>query len=210
MDATATSGLVVRNMVVTGLGIGVLMSLFTIVVQNAFPVHLLGEVTASLQFFRSIGGSIGVAIFGTVLTNRFQDAFQANLSAAIRQAMPPERLAALQNPQVLLSPEATARIQEGFAAIGPQNQALFEALMQAIRSSLASAITGLFLGGVAAMMLGFIVTLFLPEIPLRTDHRRAPGASTAAEATMAQPATDVGEARVLAMHRRRGHEEGES
>ena len=43
---------VVRNMVVVGLGIGVMMSLFTIVVQNAFPLTRMGEVTSSLQFFR--------------------------------------------------------------------------------------------------------------------------------------------------------------
>jgi MFS family permease len=167
MTAATTSAEVVRNMVVVGLGIGVMMSLFTIVVQNAFPLTRMGEVTASLQFFRSIGGTISVAILGTLMTTRFQDAFARNLPQTLRAAVPAERLAALQNPQVLLAPQATAQIQQGFAALGPQGQALFQQLMAAIRDSLAEAITGLFVVAAGAMVLGFVATLFLQEIPLR-------------------------------------------
>jgi EmrB/QacA subfamily drug resistance transporter len=52
------------SMVITGLGIGAKMGLFTIVVQNAFPFSKLGEVTAGLQFFRSVGGTIGLRFSG--------------------------------------------------------------------------------------------------------------------------------------------------
>ncbi|HEX5502338.1 MAG TPA: MDR family MFS transporter [Thermomicrobiales bacterium] len=174
MDVTATNALVVRNMVIVGLGIGVMMSLFTIIVQNAFPYRQLGEVTANLSFFRSIGGTIGVAVLGTVMTNRFQNTFAGNLSPALKQAVPPDRLAALQNPQVLLSPAATEQIKHAFDAFGPQGQALFAQLMLAIRESLATAITSLFVVSAVAMVLGFAVTLFLKEIPLRKGHESAP------------------------------------
>ena len=170
MDVNATEGLVIRNMVVTGLGMGVMMSLFTIVVQNAFPFSRLGQVTASLQFFRSIGGTIGVAVLGTVMTNRFQSAFTANMPAALARSVPPDRLALLQNPQVLLAPEATAQIQQAFGALGPQGQAIFQQLMVVLRESLSSAITGLFMVSFAAMVLAFFATLFLKEIPLRKSH----------------------------------------
>ena len=174
MDATATDPLVIRNMVVTGLGIGVMMSLFTIVVQNAFSRERMGQVTASLQFFRSIGGTLGLAIFGTVMSNRFASALQASMPPALAQAVPADRLQALQNPQVLLAPQATAQMQQAFATLGPQGQALFDQLMQAIRASLATSITGLFFFGCLAMALGFVVTLFLPEIPLRRVHHTRP------------------------------------
>ncbi|HWZ20296.1 MAG TPA: MDR family MFS transporter, partial [Ktedonobacteraceae bacterium] len=72
MTPATTQPELVRNMVVTGLGIGVMMSLFTIVVQNAFPYRQLGEVTASLTFFRSIGSTMGVAVMGTIMINGFQ------------------------------------------------------------------------------------------------------------------------------------------
>jgi EmrB/QacA subfamily drug resistance transporter len=171
MNAATTAVEVVRNMAVVGLGIGVMMSLFTIVVQNAFPLNRIGEVTASLQFFRSIGGTISVAILGTLMTSRFQEAFTHHLPPSLAAAVPPERLAALHNPQVLLAPDATAQIQESFAVLGPQGQILFQELMSAIRDSLAEAITGLFVVGAAAMVLGLIVTLFLQEIPLRTSRQ---------------------------------------
>jgi hypothetical protein len=177
MDATVTTGTVVRNTVVTGLGLGMMMSLFTIVVQNAFSVDRLGQVTASLQFFRSIGGTISVAILGTVMTNRFQSAFRASLPESVRTLVPAAQLEALGNPQILLAPETTAGIQSGFAALGTQGQAVFQQLMEAIRGSLATAITGIFLAGAAAMVIGFCFTLFLPEIPLRKGRARAPGAS---------------------------------
>ncbi len=174
MDASATDPLVIRNMVITGLGIGVMMSLFTIVVQNAFSFERIGQVTASLQFFRSIGGTIGLAIFGTVMSNRFASALATNMPASLTQAVPADRLQSLQNPQVLLAPQATAQIQQVFAAMGPQGQVLFAQLMQAIRESLATAITSLFMLGAVAMALGFVVTLFLEEIPLRRTHHTAP------------------------------------
>src|SRR5213080_1072771 len=78
MTSSTSQSEVVRNMLVTGLGIGVMMSLFTIVVQNAFPYRQLGEVTATLTFFRSIGSTVGVAVMGTIMTNGFQNAMQSN------------------------------------------------------------------------------------------------------------------------------------
>ncbi len=173
MGVATTNGTLVRNMLVTGLGIGISMSLFTIVVQNAFPARQLGEVTAGLTFFRSIGGTIGVALLGSVMTNRFQSAFGANLPEELRQRLPADQLAALRNPQVLLSPAATARIHETFAAFGAQSDTLFNQFMLAIRQSLSSAVTTLFAAAMMAMILAFIACLFLREIPLRksnTDH----------------------------------------
>jgi EmrB/QacA subfamily drug resistance transporter len=164
---------IVRNLVVTGLGLGVLMSLFTIVVQNAFPFSRLGQVTASLAFFRSIGGTISVAIFGSVMSNHFAAALQANLPAGIAALVPAANLAALENPQVLLSPQTTARLQQSLAAAGPQGQLIFEQFMAAVRLSLAGAISEIFAVGAAAMVLALLLTLLLQEIPLRKTHRQA-------------------------------------
>lgn len=167
MGADATREEAIRNMVVTGLGLGVTMSLFVVVVQNAFPAAHLGQATASLVFFRSIGGTISVAILGSVMTNNFQAGLRASLPPDLRLAMPPGRLEGLQNPQVLLHPATAAQIQAELAALGPSGQALFEQLLAAIRVSLAGAIAELFAVGTAMLVLAFIATLFLREIPLR-------------------------------------------
>lgn len=170
MTPTTTQGEVVRNMLVTGLGIGVMMSLFTIVVQNAFPYRQLGEVTASLTFFRSIGSTMGVAVMGTIMTNGFQNAMQSNIPATLKRIVPTDQLAQLENPQLLLAPDFVAKIQHGFAAIGPQGLIIFRQLIEAIQTSLSTAITNVFFLGFIIMLLGLISVLFLREIPLRKSH----------------------------------------
>lgn len=190
MPSTATSGLVIRNMIVVGLGIGGLMSLFTIVVQNAFPLNRLGEVTANLQFFRSIGGTIGVAVLGTVMTNRLNSELSARLPAQLAQLLPPERLEQLRNPQALQAPEAAARLREAFAALGPQGTELFTQFVQALRESLAASITSLFAISAAALALSFVTMLFIPEIPLR-GMRRTSAAPAELSSSPEAPASTV-------------------
>lgn len=182
MTPQSTGSEVVRNMVVTGLGIGTTMSLFTIVVQNAFPPQVLGEVTSGLVFFRSIGGTLGAAILGSVLTNRFTSAFTANLPEPIRQHVSPEQLGLLRNPQALVSPEAMARMQQAFEQFGSAGQQLFDQVMLALRLSLSSAITGLFAVGAAFMLLALVATAALPEIPLRRTRRVGAASAVAVEA----------------------------
>ena len=78
-------------MFVTGLGLGATMPVFGVVVQNAFPHSRLGVVTASTQLFRTIGGTVGSALFGGLLNARIasglaplaNDPFLQRLSALI-------------------------------------------------------------------------------------------------------------------------------
>jgi MFS family permease len=174
MGPSATEGLAIRNMVIIGLGVGGLMSLYMIVVQNVFPTSDLGQVSANLQFFRSLGGTMGAAVLGSVMTNRYQAAMQTNLPEALTRAVSAERLEALQNPQALLAPEATERIREAFAAMGADGDDLFRQLMEAMRVSLSDAITGLFVFSAATLALGLLVTLFLKEVRLRRTHGPEP------------------------------------
>jgi len=173
MTATTGNGQISLNMVVTGLGIGVMMSLFTIVVQNAFPFRQLGEVTAGLTFFRSIGSTIGVAVMGTIMTNSFQSALQSNLSPALARVVPPS----LQNPQVLLNPTVLSGLQQQFARQGAQGLALFHQFFETVKVSLATGIDNIFVLGMVVMLLGLFTVLFLREIPLRKSHNAQPQAA---------------------------------
>lgn len=197
MDDHATQWIVMRNMVVTGLGIGVTMSLFTIVVQNAFPFGQLGQVTGSLQFFRSIGGTIGVALLGAAMTSRFKAELTAKLPPGLAHALPPSAQSLLGNPQALVSPEATAALRAHLAALGPAGVSLANLFLRAVRTSLAAAIGDVFMLGTVLLLLGLIATFFLPEIPLRRGARRIPGEEAAPDAMFAEMATDVAEAGVL-------------
>lgn len=176
MDASTGGGQISLNMIVTGLGIGVMMSLFTIVVQNAFPFRQLGEVTAGLTFFRSIGSTLGVAVMGSIMINGFQSALRSNLPPALAHTVPPSQ----QSPQVLLDPGVLSHLQHSFAAHGPQGLALFQQFFEAIKVSLATAIDNVFLLGMFVMLLGLFTVFFLREIPLRKSHNAQPQVAEAA------------------------------
>ena len=169
MGVETSSAVLTRNMVLMGLGLGIAMSSFTVIVQNQYPSHRLGEVTAGLQFFRSIGSTVGLAVFGTILTNQFAAHMKQNLPAQLAQAMA-KRGASIDNPQVLLSDQARAALQKGFAAYGAQGAKMFAVFMDAVRQSLASAIDGLFIVAMAIALVGLVVVLFLREDRLRKTH----------------------------------------
>ena len=95
---------------VMGLGLGVAMSAFTSIVQNQYPIHRLGEVSAGLQFFRIIGSTIGLAVFGTVLNNRFTSQLAVNVPAPVVKGL---AAAKLDNVNAL----GTSQAQSGIQAI---------------------------------------------------------------------------------------------
>lgn len=165
LDTTWT--ILARDMVVMGLGMGIAMSSFTVIVQNQYPSHRLGEVTAGLQFFRSIGGTIGLALFGTILNNQFAASMKTNLPAALSKY---QGNTALDNPQVLLSPAASAKIHALFTEFGAQGEQLYQAFMHAVRLSLDTAIGDLFLISAIVGVVGLVVVFFLREDPLRKTH----------------------------------------
>jgi len=71
MSAGTGFGRAVGYIVVMGIGLGVTFPVYTLVVQNSVPRRVLGVATSSLQFFRSIGGTLGLAILGSIVTSRF-------------------------------------------------------------------------------------------------------------------------------------------
>ena len=70
MDPSATALDATRNVIIVGVGVGLLMQNFTVVVQNAVPRSLMGTATASTQFFRSIGATAGVTAMGAIMLAR--------------------------------------------------------------------------------------------------------------------------------------------
>ena len=78
-------------MVVIGLGLGLCMQVYTLVVQNVVSQRELGVATAAIQFFRNIGSTIGTAVLGTVMSAQMGSAIARQI-----EALPKEQLAALQ------------------------------------------------------------------------------------------------------------------
>jgi EmrB/QacA subfamily drug resistance transporter len=169
MTAATDNATLVRNMVVLGVGLGTSMALFTIVVQNAFPVERLGVVTASLAFFRSIGGVVGVAVLGSIMTNRMTSGLQAGVST-LPSAIAAKLGGIAANPQALMDPASQQAMTAQLATLGSQAPQVAAQVTTILRGAVAAAITEVFLIGSVLIAVAFVTAFFLREIPLRTTR----------------------------------------
>ncbi len=142
-----------------GMGLGMVMQVMTMAVQNAIPVQEMGAGTAATGFFRSLGGAIGSAAFGALLTAQLAYHLKllgggAGSAISMRDATAIHRL------------PPTAQ------------HAIFEAFTKSTNV--------VFLAAAATCFIGFVCTLFLPEMRLRShqDDRdmQVAGKSQATEA----------------------------
>jgi len=180
-------------MIVMGLGLGVAFPLYTLVVQNAFPIARVGVVTAAVQFFRSIGSTVGVAILGTVVNNQFHSQFPVELQKAVNALpaaaasnIPVSQLSASLsniNPQALVSPEGLAGLKAQLLQLGTPQQAvdtIVNVILTAMKPALFAGIHEAFFIGTILLGVGLVLTIFLKEIPLsRSNRAPVPGASLA-------------------------------
>ena len=163
----------VVNIVVMGFGLGVTFPTFTIAVQNAVPHSLLGVTTSAVQFYRSLGGTLGLAVLGAYLTDRFAKGIYSSLPRAVSESISLEAVANVaENPQALVSPDALSALKQSFSAAGPDGVLLADQLILTLREALALAIGDVFVVSAAATLSAAVVTLFLKEVPLRG---RGPG-----------------------------------
>ncbi|MFB7776953.1 MDR family MFS transporter [Streptomyces bauhiniae] len=148
---------------VFGLGLGLVLQVLILIVQNAVSYEDLGVATSGATFFRSIGASFGVAIFGTVFSSRLGD----KLAEAFRGVrLPPG-----------ISPDALEADPRGIGALPPP-------LRPAALHAFSSSITDVFLYAAPVAFLGFVLAWFLKEDRLR-------GSVTAPDASETIPPNPV-------------------
>lgn len=167
MPLDATTGLVIRNMIVVGLGLGLTMPIYTIAVQNSVDRRMLGAATAATQFFRQIGGTVGTAIFTSLMLSRYHQHFAQGVPSGVSA----QALAAFDNPLQLA--QLKPMLEQQFGA-QPGGAALLQMLLQNSKESLFYAIQASFFLGAALVAIGFVVNFFLKEIPLRKGHHETP------------------------------------
>lgn len=165
----------VAYMLVVGGGIGLSMPLITLAVQNSMPFQHLGVATSSLQFFRSIGSTIGAAVLGSLLTLRLDAELERRMPAEVASAVPADLLDRVADPQLLLNAEGLAQARGAFAQLGQEGGALFEQALEVTRVSLAGALGTVYLVSAAVMVLSVAVGLLLEERPLRGEPHRPDG-----------------------------------
>jgi EmrB/QacA subfamily drug resistance transporter len=173
MTLETTYARAVVNTAVTGVGMGIAMPLFVIAVQNAVPYRIMGVATSSLQFFQSIGQAVGLAVFGSIMANRFASNLTGN-EFILSLHLPQDTLSTLaKNPEALVDKSAMEQLQGVFSQFGEQGPALAQQFVTVLKTSLATAITDVFVIGTGVIVAALVVTLFLKEVPLRRSHEPA-------------------------------------
>jgi EmrB/QacA subfamily drug resistance transporter len=159
------------DIVLVGFGLGITLPLYTIAIQNAVSYNILGAATSAVPFFRSMGGAVGLAILGSVMTNRFTSDFIARLPATIKTLIPPQALSLMaHNPEVLVSPQAQDQLKTLFSQAGPQGAALYQQTLGILRQALNAGLVEVFLIALVITVVAFVISFFLKEIPLRKQH----------------------------------------
>jgi len=194
-DGNTSRSEVVRNVMLAGVGLGVTLPTFTVVVQNALPPRLMGVSTASVQFFRSVGGVTGVAVTTSLMLQRFRSGLAGSVA---------DVPAIVGDPNKLLNESTIDELRASYEA-GSAGGVPFEVALAASRTALADAIGSVFLLAAVVVTIGFAAALLLPELALRSgspaEWRRQTEADAAedpvprreAVATDVQAATDGGE-----------------
>jgi EmrB/QacA subfamily drug resistance transporter len=166
-------------MVVFGFGLGLILQVLTVAVQNAVPYEELGTATSGVTFFRSIGGSFGTAVFGAVFANLLA----GNILRALHLTKAPP----------------------GFS-LNAANPAAIHSLPPAVQAGvidgIAHTVQTMFLIGVPIAFVAFLLSWTLPEIALRKSIRTS---EPAEQLGLPEPRTSLGEVQRL-LERAASHE----
>jgi EmrB/QacA subfamily drug resistance transporter len=163
-------------MAILGFGLGLSFPTLVLATQNAVPYRYMGVTTSLNQFARSVGGTIGVAIMGSILTRRLNEEIGAGLPPRVVQESPPPLLDALHNPRILLDDGALARLRDqGFGAVfGSDATTLFNQTISSMKEGLATSITEVFMFAAILAAVSVVISLFLKEVRLKTTWEAAP------------------------------------
>jgi EmrB/QacA subfamily drug resistance transporter len=144
-------------MVVVGIGLGMSMQTLILGIQNSLSFHDMGAGTSTATFFRSMGGSFGVAVMGTVLNNALASEIRTRLPAALAQ-LPPA-----------IAKQVGEQLGGGVTIAAPAVIAKLPGpVRNAIESSLVAALNPVFIIGGAVCAVGVLLALGMPDLKLRS------------------------------------------
>jgi len=150
------------RMALLGIGLGPLQGLYGVAIQNAVPLNRIGVVTSANQFFRQIGSTVGVAIFGTLLTNNLNT--KLSLWAA-SMGLPSISMSKLRSLSV------DAQVHSGVMNVP-----------EAVRILISDAVTHVIFLSIIVVIIALSATLMIPELPMRERPKMPPKEAVPADA----------------------------
>ncbi|HSP65137.1 MAG TPA: MFS transporter, partial [Candidatus Deferrimicrobium sp.] len=154
-------------MLIAGIGVGPTFAVPTVAIQNAVPVRRIGVATSNLTFFRQIGGSVGLAIAGSI----FALTFASQLPASLTRAGVPAAVVshfAQGSGAATNSLTGVGNVSQAISAQLPASATpLVPKITAGIRDDLSASIAGLMWLGAASALIALLITCAMPELPLR-------------------------------------------
>jgi EmrB/QacA subfamily drug resistance transporter len=170
-------------MFLAGLGVGPTFSVFTIVVQNAVPFHELGVATSNLTFFRQIGGTVALAIVGTIFGTTFSEQLAPQMAASGVPAQVIDGFTQASTTGQLDFNQLTGVGDLGasiLASVPAQAKPFIEPyignIVAAIHQAFSLGVAQTFWIGVAAAVVAAIAAVGMQELTLRASQAPAPEA----------------------------------
>ncbi len=156
---------------IVGTGTGMVFPTLTLSYQSAVEFHELGVATALNQFCRSIGSTLGSALFGSLLILRFLPSVQAALPADVGEWLNGPAGASIRDPQSLLNPTAAESMRDAVAAAFPASGSAADMVQSAIRLGLADSIHWVFGAAALVALCGLVGSVIWREVPMRARSR---------------------------------------
>jgi EmrB/QacA subfamily drug resistance transporter len=154
-------------MLIAGVGVGPTFSVTTVALQNAVPFRRIGVATSNLTFFRQIGGSVGLAIAGSIFASTFASQLPTQLaSAGVPSAVVSQFAQGSGAATNSLTGVGNLSTQLGKQLPAPAKP-LIPKITTGIQSDLSASIAGLMWLGAGSALAGLLFLLMMPELPLR-------------------------------------------
>ena len=177
MDAATARSFVATAMVIAGLGMGFLQPVYTLAVQNVAPRERMGAATSSTIFFRSIGSTVGVAAFGSVMLTQYHNEF----NRSIPQGVPQAALPYFENPLLLV--QVRPQLEQMFGRV-PGGLQMLQTLFADVKAALMHGLQEIFFWSAVIMTASILLHIALRRVPLRaravSDSQDASAAAAAA------------------------------
>jgi EmrB/QacA subfamily drug resistance transporter len=175
MGADTARSYVAQAMIIAGMGMRYHQPVYTIAVQNVAPRRWMGAATSSTMFFRSIGSTVGVAAFGTVMLTRYHNEF----TRAIPESVPKAALPFFENPLLLV--QARPQLEQMFGRL-PGGLPLLQSLFANVKTALLHGLLEIFFLSAAIMSAAILLHIVLRGVPLRGRMASDPQPEQAAAA----------------------------
>ena len=170
-------------MFIAGIGVGPTFAVFTLIVQNAVPFHMLGVATSNLTFFRQIGGTVALAIVGTIFATSFQQELAPQMTAAgVPDAVVAGFTQAMNSGAVDFNQlTGTGDLGQAIATAQPALAPVVPQIVDGIHRAFSLGVAATFWIGVGAAVLAALAAAAMQELALR--HQTNAQAAAAASAT---------------------------